>query len=147
MANPEKVSFAKMRVGIMAILAMLIVAVLIFLLTGQRNIFQRTFELRTYMNDSSGMAESAPVRLNGIPVGTVEQLKLSGSKDPARIVEIDMSINYDYLNEIPKDSMAGIAASNLLGDKFINIMKGTSAQHVRPGDEIRSAPNQDIPEL
>ena len=43
--------------------------------------------------------------------------------------------------------MAGIAASNLLGDKFINITKGTQPHHVQPDDEIRSVPNQDIPEL
>jgi phospholipid/cholesterol/gamma-HCH transport system substrate-binding protein len=147
MANPQKVSFAKLRVGILAIVAMLIVGVLIFLLTGQHNIFTRTFELRTFMNDSSGMAEGAPVRLNGILVGSVDQLKLSGSKDPTRIVEIVMTVKHDYITEIPRDSMAGIAASNLLGDKFINIMKGTSPEHVRPGDEIKSAPNQDIPEL
>jgi|SRR5579864_6135958 len=147
MANPQKVSFAKMRVGVMALVAMIIVAVLIFLLTGQSYLFTRTFELRTFMDDSSGMADGAPVRLNGIMVGNVDQLKISGSKDPRRIVEIVMTVKYEYLTEIPKDSMAGISASNLLGDKFINITKGASTQHVSPGDEIRSVPNQDIPEL
>ncbi|MBZ5594444.1 MAG: MlaD family protein [Acidobacteriia bacterium] len=147
MADPKKVSFAQLRVGIMAILAMLIVAVLIFLLTGSKNLFRRTFQLRTFMDDSSGMADGAPVRLNGIPVGDVDQLKLSGAKDPRRIVEIDMEIRYDFLTEIPKDSRAGISASNLLGDKFINITKGMQADHVQPGDEIASVPNQDIPEL
>jgi phospholipid/cholesterol/gamma-HCH transport system substrate-binding protein len=147
MANPQKVSFAKLRVGILAIAAMVIAAALIFLLTGQQNFFTRTFQLRTFMDDSSGMAEGATVRLNGIQVGEVERLKLSGSKDPRRIVEIDMSIRSEFLTQVPKDSMAGISAANLLGDKFINITKGTASEHVRPGDEIRSAPNQDIPEL
>ncbi len=147
MANPQKVSFAQMRVGILALAAMLITAVLIFLLTGQQNFFTRTFLLRTFMDDSSGTAQGATVRLNGIPVGIVEELKLTNSKDPRRIVEIDMSIKSEFLAQIPKDSMAGISASNLLGDKFINITKGTSDAHVQPNDEIRSAPNQDIPEL
>jgi phospholipid/cholesterol/gamma-HCH transport system substrate-binding protein len=147
MANPQKVSFAQLRVGIVALAAMFVVGVLIFLLTGRQNFFTHTFELRTFMDDSSGMTDGAPVRLNGIPVGDVEELKLSSSKDPRRIVEIDMSIRYTYLADIPKDSMAGIAASNLLGDKFINITKGTSPQHVKDGDEIGSVANQDIPEL
>ncbi|HVP46478.1 MAG TPA: MlaD family protein [Bryobacteraceae bacterium] len=147
MADPKKVSFAQLRVGIMAIVSMIIVGVLIFLLTGSKNLLRRTFELRTFMDDSSGMTDGAPVRLNGIPVGGVDKLKLSGSKDPSRIVEIDMEIRYDYLTEIPKDSRAGISASNLLGDKFINITKGTQTDHVQPGDEIASVPNQDIPEL
>jgi len=147
MADPKKVSFAQLRVGIMAIVSMIIVGVLIFLLTGSKNLLRRTFELRTFMDDSSGMTDGAPVRLNGIPVGDVDKLKLSGSKDPRRIVEIVMEIRYDYLTEIPKDSRAGISASNLLGDKFINITKGMQADHVQPGDEIASVPNQDIPEL
>lgn len=147
MADPKKVSFAQLRVGIMAIAAMIIVAVLIFLLTGSKNLFRRTFQLRTFMDDSSGMADGAPVRLNGIPVGDVDKLRLSGAKDPRRIVEVDMEIRYDFLSEIPKDSRAGISASNLLGDKFINITKGALADHVQPGDEIASVPNQDIPEL
>jgi phospholipid/cholesterol/gamma-HCH transport system substrate-binding protein len=147
MASPEKVSFAKLRVGVMAIVSMVIVAVLIFLLTGQKSVFTRTFDLRTLMADSSGMADGAAVRLNGIMVGNVDELKLSGQKDPQRIVEVVMSIRRDYLTEIPKDSVAAISAANLLGDKFINITKGSSPDHVRPGDEVRSAPNQDIPEL
>ncbi|HUJ22407.1 MAG TPA: MlaD family protein [Bryobacteraceae bacterium] len=147
MADPKKVSFAQLRVGVMAIVAMIIVAVLIFLLTGQKNIFARTFELRTFMSDSGGITEGSPVRLNGILVGDVATLKLSGSKDPRRIVELDMEIKYDFLTEIPKDSMAGIAAANLLGNKFININRGTQANHVAPGDELQSAPVQDIPEL
>jgi phospholipid/cholesterol/gamma-HCH transport system substrate-binding protein len=147
MADPKKVSFAQLRVGIMAIVAMIIVAVLIFLITGNKNLFRSTFQLRTFMDDSSGMQEGAPVRLNGIPVGDVEALKLTASKDPRRIVEVDMEIRSSFLTEIPKDSRAGISASNLLGDKFINISKGMQADHVQPGDEIRSVPNQDIPEL
>jgi phospholipid/cholesterol/gamma-HCH transport system substrate-binding protein len=147
MANPQKVSFAQLRVGIMALTAMIIVGALIFLLTSRQNFFTSTFVLRTYMDDSSGMTEGAPVRLNGILVGELDQLKLTDSKNPRRIVEIVMNIKSMYLNEIPKDSRAGISASNLLGDKFINITKGTQPQHVQPGDEITSVPNQDIPEL
>jgi len=147
MADPKKVSLAQLRVGIMAIVAMFIVGALIFLLTGQKNFFASTFALRTYMDDSSGMAEGATVRLNGILVGSVEELKLSGQKERSRTIEIDMTIKSKFLTAIPKDSLAGIAASNLLGEKFVNISRGTSPEHVRPGDEIGSVPSQDIPEL
>src|ERR1700720_3370954 len=105
MADPKKVSFAQLRVGIMAVVAMTIVGALIFLLTGQKSIFTHSFELHTFMSDSSGMTDGAPVRVNGILVGSVDQLKLSGQKDPQRIVEIDMTIEYRKItpNNIPKD--------------------------------------------
>src|ERR1700724_1721922 len=99
MADPKKVSFAQLRVGVMALVAMAIVGVLIFLLTGTKSIFTPTFQLRTYMNDSSGTSEGSEVRLNGILVGDVEKLKLSGSKDPNRIVEIDMDIKSKFIND------------------------------------------------
>ncbi len=147
MASPQRVSFAKLRVGIMASVAMLIAAVLIFLLTGKGNFFERTFELRTFMDDSSGMAEGTMVRLNGIQAGTVDKLRLSNSKDPARVVEILMTIPEDMRAQIPDDSVARISASNLLGEKFVNITKGSSPTPVKRGAEIRSVPSQDIPEL
>src|SRR5258708_13019573 len=120
----------------MALGAMFIVGVLIFLLPSRQNLFTPTFVLRTYLDDSSGMTEGAPVRLNGILVGELDQLKLTDSKDPRRIVEIVMNVRRQYLNDIPKDSRAGISASNLLGDKFINISNETPPQHVHPRDEL-----------
>ena len=139
--------WAQLRVGILAIVAMTILAALIFLLTGTSNVFTGTATLRTYMGDSAGMASGAPVRLNGILIGSIKQPRLTGSKDPRRIVEIPLEIREEYLKEIPADSVAGVTASNMLGDKFINITKGKSPKHVKDGDEIRALEAQDIPEL
>jgi phospholipid/cholesterol/gamma-HCH transport system substrate-binding protein len=126
---------------------MAIVAVLIFLLTGQNGFLHRTAILRTYLDDSAGMAVGATVRLNGIAVGSIDQVRLSGERTKGRIVEISMLVKYEFLKEIPTDSKAGISASNLLGDKYINVTKGTRPDHVKDGDTIQSLQVQDIPEL
>jgi phospholipid/cholesterol/gamma-HCH transport system substrate-binding protein len=131
----------------MALVAMIILGVLIFLLTGSGGFMTEYAQLRTFMQDSSGVAENQPVRLNGILVGNVEAVRLSGDSNPERIVEIVMSVEERFLSEIPVDSAAGISAANLLGDKFINITKGQSPQSVQPNAEIRSLRGQDIPEL
>jgi phospholipid/cholesterol/gamma-HCH transport system substrate-binding protein len=99
------------------------------------------------MSDASGLQDGTPVRLNGITVGFLDRLQLSNSGDPKRVVEFDMQIQERYMNEIPSDSVAGVAASNLLGDKFINITKGTLQGRVHAGDELQSLQTQDIPEL
>ena len=57
--------------------------VLIFLLTAQSRFFGSEFHLRTYMEDSAGMTANAPVRLNGILVGHIDKITLSGSHDPS----------------------------------------------------------------
>jgi phospholipid/cholesterol/gamma-HCH transport system substrate-binding protein len=147
MPAPSKVSWSKLRVGITALVAMLILGVMIFLLTTSGNIFKAKAHLRTYMDDASGTAESAPVRLNGIPIGNLKKIQLSGEKDRKRAVVFTLEIKGEYLKDIPEDSVAMISASNLLGDKFINITRGKSPNPVKDDAEIPSSQVQDIPEL
>jgi len=130
MASQERVKWSQLRAGIVASVAIAIAAVLIFLLTGQSGFFEGEFHLKTYMQDSAGMAPNAPVRLNGILVGHIETVTLSGSRDRKHTVDIDMVIQSKYLDQIPEDSKAAISAANLLGDKYINITRGTHPKHV-----------------
>jgi len=143
----SKIRWSQLKVGVIAFSAVIILALLIFLLTGSRGIFEHNETIRTYLDDAAGIAESTPVRLNGILVGAVQAVSLSGSKDPKRAVQFEMAIEGKFLKEIPEDSTAEISAANLLGDKFVNITKGRSANPVKPGAEIRSLVGQDIPEL
>lgn len=147
MPERSKVRWSQLKVGIVAFAAMLVMAVLIFLLTGSKNIFQRNETVRTYMADGAGMTESTPVRLNGILVGAVQSITLSGSKDPKRAVAFELTIQEKFMKDIPEDSTAAVTAANLLGSKFIDITKGQSSRPVVPGGELRSLQTQDIPEL
>src|SRR5262249_3068405 len=114
MASQKRVQWAQLRTGILAAVAMIIAAVLIFLLTGQSNVFGSDFHLKTYMEDAAGMVANDPVRVNGILTGYIGKIVLSGSRDPKRTVEIDMVIQEKYLEQIPEDSKATISAANLL---------------------------------
>jgi phospholipid/cholesterol/gamma-HCH transport system substrate-binding protein len=147
MADRNKVRWSQLKVGIVSLTAIIITGVMIFLLTSRTGILKRNIQLRTYMEDASGMQEGTAVRLNGITVGYLDKLRLTNSANPKRVVEFDMEVEEKYQNDIPVDSVAGIANANLLGDKFVNIMKGRSAQHVGDGSELQSMTLGDIPEL
>ena len=142
-----KVRWSQLKVGVVGLTAFLILSILIFLLTSAKNPFHQTATLHVYLDDASGITESTPVRLNGITIGSVDRVALSNSGDPHRTVQFDLQVQESYLPEIPVDSVAGITASNLLGDKFINITKGRDKRHVENGGEIKSLQAQDIPEL
>jgi phospholipid/cholesterol/gamma-HCH transport system substrate-binding protein len=144
-----KVRWSQLKVGVVGLTAFLILSILIFLLTSSKmNPFQRNATLHTFMDDASGITASTPVRLNGITIGSVDNVALSNSGDPKRTVQFDLLVEKSYLPEIPVDSLAGITASNLLGDKFINITKGRAPRHLEDGGEIKSLQAQgDIPEL
>src|SRR5664279_2831126 len=147
MADPKKVRWSQLKVGVVGLGAFLILAMLIFLLTSSKGFFQKTAILRTYMDDASGMAEGTPVRLNGFSIGTLDKIELITSGDPKKTVGFMMKVQEKFLQQIPVDSVAGISAANLLGDKFINITKGRDKQTVKDGAEIKSLQAQDIPEL
>jgi len=148
MPERSRVQWSQLKIGVVALAAFVILFVLVFLLTSAKGgLFQTNALLRTYMDDASGLGDGTPVRLNGITVGYLDKLRLTNSRDPKRKVEFDMMVQKEYLSQIPVDSVVGVAASNLLGDKYLNITQGMSAQHVAEGAELAPLESQDIPVL
>ena len=147
MPEPSKVRWSQLKVGLVGLTAFIILFALVFLLTTSKGIFQRNATLYTYMDDASGITDGSIVRLNGYPIGYLDHIHLTGSRDPKRAVEFDMKVRNEFLKNIPVDSIAAITAANLLGDKFINITRGQDSRTVTDNAGLRSLQGQDIPEL
>jgi phospholipid/cholesterol/gamma-HCH transport system substrate-binding protein len=147
MAIQNKASWARLKVGIMALVALIILAVLVFLLTGTTTLFQAKGQLVTYMDDSAAMTEGSPVRLNGILIGKVEKIALSGLNQPRRIVRIDMQVASKWFDAVPVDSIVSIGSENLLGAKYVNIKKGTAKEVVRNGSELTSLDTREFEDV
>jgi phospholipid/cholesterol/gamma-HCH transport system substrate-binding protein len=143
----KQASWARLKVGILALFAMAILAVLIFLITGDTNIFESNVAIYTYMADAAALTTAAPVNLDGIPIGKVKLIRLSGLKDPRRLVRIEMQIPEHELKDIPTDSMASISAANVLGTKYINIKTGKATTTITAGSEIPSVGTGEFEDL
>lgn len=104
-------------------------------------------ELRTFTDDASGLMDGTQVRLNGIPIGYLETQKLTGSRDPARKVELVLKVRGSYLEKIPDDSIIALASDNLLGDSFVGIHRGQSPRAIQAGAELPMNQAQDITKL
>ena len=102
-----KTRWSQLRVGIMGIFALVILSALIFLISGSQSFFKSYNEIYTYLDDSAAIAESAPVRLNGILVGKVAKVELSGANAPNRVVRVTLKIDNQYLASIPADPTHG----------------------------------------
>jgi phospholipid/cholesterol/gamma-HCH transport system substrate-binding protein len=131
----------------MAVAALFILGILIFLLTGTKKIWTRNATIYTFLDDSAALSSGAPVRLNGILVGEVKNVGLSGETAPQRIIRVEMEVEQDMLPQISVDSVAAITAENVLGSKFINIRKGKAPAAVKPGGEVRSLDTREFEEL
>lgn len=147
MPASAKAKWSQLRVGLMAMGALTILGVLIFLMTSSKGFFKSVVDLYTYMDDSAAIVEGAPVRLNGILIGQITKVALTGDPDPRRAVRLTLQVEEEYLRMIPEDSTAKLAAENLLGTKYINITRGQSKEPIKPGAAVASANTPELEDL
>ena len=138
----EPKSRTGLRIAIGAVVALIALAIVGII--GRLTFLRNEFDLTTLIDDSAGIAPSSPVLLNGIDVGHVVRVTLSGSPDPNKTVRVLMRFPRRIMREIPEDSTASITAANLLGDKYLNISRGTHSKHIEPGADMPSTPTEDI---
>ncbi len=147
MPSPKNVAWSQLKVGIMAMIALAILATLVFLLTGADNPFAEKATLYTYLRDSAAMTEGSSVRLNGILIGKVKKIELTRDPDVDRTIRMTMQIDRDYLPSIPIDSELGFSAESVLGEKFLNIRRGTKPEAMKSGGEIKARDDRDFLEI
>jgi phospholipid/cholesterol/gamma-HCH transport system substrate-binding protein len=147
MPPSKKVGWSQLRVGVMAMIALMLVAVLIFLMTGAESPFTDKSTIYTYLSDSAAMTEGSAVRLNGILIGKVKKIELSGSKDRSRTIRMSLQVEHQYLAMIPEDSLIAFSAENVLGAKFLNIKRGESPTTVKHEGELRARDEKDFLEV
>jgi phospholipid/cholesterol/gamma-HCH transport system substrate-binding protein len=135
MPSVERVQWAKTRVSALSVAALLILGTLCYLLTGG-TLLEPKSTIYLYMPDAVGMVAGSPVRVDGIGVGKVEKVELSGLTQPGRVVKVTMTIERERLPSIPDDSTGQASAETMVGDKFIDITSGRSPNRIKPGAEI-----------
>ena len=136
MPSAQRVRWAKLRVAVVCLAAGAILTALCYLLTGG-TLFQNKTALYLYMPDAAGLAAGSPVRVDGIAVGKVSAVALSGSKQPGRTVRVTITVETANLPKIPADSTAQMGAETVVGDQFVDVSSGTSPRHIAAHGEIK----------
>ena len=136
MPSPEQVNWAKFRSSAVILAALLILGTLAYLLTGGI-LFEPKAQIYLYLPDATGLASGSPVRVDGIQVGKVSRVELSGSMEPSRVVKVTMAVERDRLTSITADSTAETTSDTLIGDKFVDVTSGTSEKQLMPGGELQ----------
>jgi len=78
-----------------------------------------------------GLTNGSDVRINGIKVGTVNDLNIDASTYDA---VVSMSVRSDV--KIPADSVAAIGSAGIIGSKFVSIQPGGSKEYLADGGKI-----------
>jgi len=108
-------------------------------------LFRPKYRLRMYVSEAAGLAVRAPVRLDGIDVGTVDAINPAGtSASSERRIEIVLRIEKRYENNILSDSTASFVTEGLLGNRYVSIQRGFLGRPIPPSGEIAAVPTKTV---
>jgi len=145
MPQQQRLAWTQLRVGILVIFSLAVFAIGTFFIGGQVGFFRRHYKLTAYLSEAGGLREGAQVRLAGVGVGNLQQIRISPYHDPARSVELQMSVAWKYQNEIRADTVASIETVGLLGESYVNLTRGSLDQEVIPdGGVLKTSEEADI---
>jgi phospholipid/cholesterol/gamma-HCH transport system substrate-binding protein len=145
MPQRKELKWAQLRVGAMATASLVVLAVGIFFISSQVGFLTRRYTLRAYFSTAGGLREGAQVQLAGVPAGNVTRIRISAYQDPSRAVEVEMKIIKKYQEQIRADSIASTESQGLLGERYIDVSRGSASQPVVPaGGELKSSESADI---
>ena len=143
MPSAQTVSWARMRIIFVGLVALAILGVLVYLLSGG-TIFQAQGHLYTYVPDATGIDTASPVRFDGIQIGKVSGVELSGSSDPNRIIRVDMKLDLASLRLLTEDATTDIASEQLPGYKYIDVNQGKSSRRAASGGTLEYKGSPDL---
>ena len=126
------------KVGILAIVA-LVILILGFNFLKGKTLFKRSDTLYAVFSNIGSLDKSNPVKINGLPIGTVYDF---GPKDK-EVSAIIVTIHLNRSVNIPKNSIAIIEAA-FVGSSYITIEKGDSKEYTKSGDTISTRMNAGI---
>ncbi len=127
------------RLGIFVALAV-IAAVLILEIVGGIERFQRGYELKAYFKTIQDLKEGDRVRMAGVEVGRVEDIKLDETNNK---VLVTMKLKKDVA--VRTDSVATVKFTGLLGQNFVALDFGTPGSPIAtPGTVLNTAEQPDL---
>lgn len=127
------------KIGALAAVAIALLILGFNLLKGN-NLFSRSRTLYALYSDVGGLTPASPVRVNGLKIGTVNNLEVTS----ANADQICVALTIQPGINIPQNSVARIMSSDILGSKAVVIDFGNATEYLQNNDTIQSAPGSSL---
>lgn len=151
MAQRKQLTWTELRVGLFVLVGLSVLASGIFYVTGAGAIGPK-YRLKTFLPEVSGLANGAPVRLDGVEIGNVESIRLAPraagiARDRKRNVEVVMRVGKKYQEDILTDSVASLVTEGLLGNRYVEITRGVTGKQLGDNEEVTGREEKAIKEV
>ena len=133
MPRTRSLKWSELKIGVMAVVALFIAAALIVALGGEGGFFWERYNLKVKFPNAAGVQQGSPVRLSGLTVGAVTDIRIVGSE-----VEMDLELRDDYQDRVRTTSVATIGSVSLLGEGAVDISASTTGTPIPEGGYVPS---------
>ncbi|MBX3023114.1 MAG: MCE family protein [Bdellovibrionales bacterium] len=112
----------QIKVGVFAVLGVVLFCLSIVLLGGNKSFFTDTYDLKVRLPQVQGLGRGSVVTLTGVQVGNIDEINfIENSSD----VEVTLKLQEAVQKRITEGSKASVKTQGALGDKFIYIEPGS----------------------
>lgn len=136
MPRTRSLRWSELKIGMMAVVALLIAAGLILTLSGQGGFWWQRYTLKAKFANAGGVLEGSPVRVAGVPVGAVTDIRFVGSE-----IHMDLELRKDMQERVRTTSRATIGSVSLLGEGAIDITASTTGDPIPEYGYIPTGPS------
>ncbi len=133
MPRTRSLAWSELKIGITAVAALILTALLIIAVGGASGFSWQRYELRTNFANVQGLKSGAIVRIAGVEVGKVTKVQLVDSG-----VEVHLSIKKENQPRVTTESYASIGSMSLLGEPLIDVSPASTGTPLKEGDFIKS---------
>jgi phospholipid/cholesterol/gamma-HCH transport system substrate-binding protein len=120
----------KVGIGVLIAIVVLIFSAFIVKEGEVRSFRTKEYTIKVIFNFVGGLKETAPVRLAGVKVGQVEELRFI--QEPSTKVEATITLKEAI--QLRQDAQFSVTTIGLLGEKYVEIVPGSpEASIVQPG--------------
>ena len=135
MPRTRSLAWSELKIGLMAVVAMGLTALLIVSVGGASGFAWERYDLKTSFHDVQGLKSGAIVRVAGVEVGKVTKVELKGTA-----VEVMLSLKKENQSRVTTESVASLGAMSLLGEPLIDVSAADTGTPLKDGDTIKSIP-------
>ena len=149
MPSQKQLKWSQLRVGLTVISASLILALLLFLMSGTGGFFSHRITLVSFFDNASGLRVGAPVRLSGVDIGNVAAIRVVPDKDKQITpVEVIMKVSTKYGFNLRRDSVTSLDTAGVLGETYLDIDSSQAVgASAKDGDTLPTQVHPDFNEV
>lgn len=133
MPRTRSLAWSELKIGLLTLIAVAVAGVVIFLLSGEGGFFWERYELHAKFNDVAMLKSGAPVRVAGVAVGAVKDMKFDGAA-----VDVTFDLSKEMKSRVTDQSVAYIGSVSLLGEGALDITPALGGTPIPEGGYVKT---------